>query len=91
MVAEHLPEGRARRVAIFGHTHAARNKVLDGARQYINTGTWMDLMEMPAMTDAAAVEAWIDELEAGRVGRQKLLTYAEVTVDGAFLREHPSR
>jgi hypothetical protein len=43
------------------------------------------------MTDAAAAEAWIDELEAGRVGRRKRLTYAEVTADGAFLREYPSR
>jgi hypothetical protein len=90
VVSEHLPEGSARRVAIFGHTHAARHKVLDPSRQYINTGTWMDLMEMPAMTDPTAVEAWIDELEAGRVARRKRLTYAEVTVDGAFLREHPS-
>lgn len=88
VVEEYLPPGGAPRVAIFGHTHAARHKVLDTARQYINTGTWMDLMEMPAMSDSPAVEAWIDELEAGRVARRRRLTYAEVTTDGAFLREH---
>ncbi|HSN98801.1 MAG TPA: hypothetical protein VLS89_10970 [Candidatus Nanopelagicales bacterium] len=53
---------------------------------YVNTGTWIDLMEMPRLDDDAAAQAWIDALEAGQVRRFRRLTYAEVTAEGAWLR-----
>jgi hypothetical protein len=55
-------------------------------RTYLDTGTWMDLMKLPPMSDHAAVEAWIDDLDAGRVERLRRRTYAEVTPEGALLR-----
>jgi UDP-2,3-diacylglucosamine pyrophosphatase LpxH len=81
----HLPEGSGPRVAIFGHTHAARLYRMDGDRTYINTGTWTDLMELPSLADEAAVSAWIDALDRGEVKRVQRLTYAEVTANGARL------
>lgn len=89
VMAEHLPEGSGPRVVICGHTHARREHRLPGERVYLNTGTWIDLMKIPPIDDDAAAQAWIDALEADRVPRFRQLSYAEVTVDGAWLREWP--
>lgn len=87
VMAQELPEGSGPRVAIFGHTHAAREIDLGDGRVYLNTGTWMDLMRLPPLRDDAATSAWIDQLEAGNVERVRRPTYAEVTEAGAALRE----
>jgi len=86
VMAEHLPEGSGPRVVICGHTHAAREHRLPGERVYLNTGTWIDLMQMPRLEDETASRDWIDALEADRVERFHHLTYAEVTEEGAWLR-----
>lgn len=50
----------------------------------------MDLMKLPDFKNDAEVEAWIDDLEAGKVERvTNRRTWAEVTADGAFLRVLP--
>lgn len=59
--------GEARRLAkkykvgavIFGHSHAARFRD-DGDLVYVNTGTWIWLMQLPAAD--ASVETWVEYL-----------------------------
>jgi hypothetical protein len=86
IMADQLPEGSGPRIAIYGHTHAARFHDLGDGRVYVNTGTWIDLMRLPELGDEAAVKAWIDDLEAGKVERvTDRRTYAEVTDAGARL------
>jgi hypothetical protein len=46
IIDRYLPEGSGPMIAIFGHTHATRHLRLDGGREYLNTGTWMDLMKL---------------------------------------------
>lgn len=89
IIARYLPEGAAPAVAIFGHTHAARHVVLEGGREYINTGTWMDLMDIPTLATDKDVEAWIDKLDARQIHGSPRPTYAEVTAEGAALRDVP--
>ncbi|MCY1019082.1 metallophosphoesterase [Pyxidicoccus sp. MSG2] len=86
VLREHLPEGSGPRVVICGHTHAAREHRPEAHRVYINTGTWMDLMQLPELAKDEEVSAWIDSLEQDRVNRLSRTTYAEVTEAGAFLR-----
>lgn len=61
--------------------------VLKGGREYINTGTWMNLMDIPTLATDKDVEAWIDKLDAGQVRGSPRPTYAEVTAEGAALRD----
>jgi UDP-2,3-diacylglucosamine pyrophosphatase LpxH len=88
IVAEHLPADAPARVVIAGHTHAAREVALDEERTYINTGTWTDLMAFPDKIDDVALRDWIDRLERDDVPRKRHLTYAEVTAEGAALRQY---
>lgn len=80
-------------VVIYGHTHLAKRVDLGGAL-YLNTGTWADLMTLPALTlDFAADEeqvldelrAFADDLAANRLDgyRRSLTTFAcvELTDD----------
>lgn len=82
-----LPDGVDRRVVVSGHTHAARRVRLDERRLYLNTGTWTELMELPDPASDAALEAWIAELQLGRVARRTHLTYAEISDEGPQLCE----
>ena len=88
-IARDLPEGSGPRVAVHGHTHAAREIDLGDGRVYLNCGTWMDLMKLPDLADDGAVTSFIDALEAGDVPRLRLRTYVEVTERGAALRDWP--
>lgn len=61
------------RVVIFGHTHLAKQVPLAGGARYLNTGTWADLMKLPAglfvadRTQARAVlDGFVDDLRGGR-------------------------
>ncbi len=85
--AGELPEGSGPRVVVCGHTHAAREIDLGDGRVYLNCGTWMDLMKLPALGDDAAVKVFIDSIEAGDVPRVRMRTYVEVTEAGAALRD----
>lgn len=87
---EHLPPDAPPRVAIAGHTHAAREVWLTADHVYLNTGTWTDLMALPSRVDDATLKEWIDALERRYVPRMRRLTYAEVTATDVALREfHP--
>lgn len=90
VIERELPAGSGPRIAIYGHTHAARQIDLGDGRVYLNTGTWMDLMKLPPLGDDASASAWIDRLEAGNIERLRMPTYAEVTEKGAALREWPT-
>ena len=51
--AEYLDAAKALRkrgfsIVVFGHTHLAKRVGLGGGGTYLNTGTWADLMRMPA-------------------------------------------
>ena len=52
---------------IFGHSHAARWQQKDGIT-YLNTGTWIRLIKLPAAD--ASDEAWTDFLTLARKNPQ---------------------
>lgn len=85
IIEETLPANSGPRVVITGHSHAAREISLSGSRTYLNTGTWTDLIRLPAIDDDHAIQHFIDALEIGVVERLRSLTYAEVTSDGGKL------
>lgn len=90
--AERLRRDTGARVVVMGHTHQAR-RYPQGTplAEYINTGTWADLVRVPnealATTDAgrADLEQWLRDLHADRV-RALVPTWAELRVeaDGAL-------
>ncbi|MCY1009320.1 metallophosphoesterase [Nannocystis pusilla] len=88
ILAEHIPPGAPPRLVIAGHTHAAREVWQGPDHAYLNTGTWTDLLALPARVDDAALRQWIDALEHRTVPRVRHLTYAEVTPTTAELREY---
>lgn len=76
-----------RRVVISGHTHAARELRLSDDRIYLNTGTWTDLMTLPAVDTDDALLRWVDDLKADRVPRLQQLTYAVIDQAGPRLEQ----
>ncbi|HLL02261.1 MAG TPA: hypothetical protein VK539_16865 [Myxococcaceae bacterium] len=89
LIDDYLAPRTGPRVLITGHTHAAREVVLEGERVYLNTGTWTDLMKVPRFDDDQAVREFAEALEAGSVPRLRQLRYAEVTPDGPRLQSWP--
>jgi hypothetical protein len=81
-------------VVIFGHTHLPKQLPLDGelrATQYLNTGTWADLMAVPAALWDPDVDiarrAFTRFLRSLRVGqttkwRRSAPTYARLEFEG---------
>lgn len=60
-------------VVVFGHTHLAKEVPLEGGAVYLNTGTWADLMRLPAgLFDAdpalarATLDRFVADLRDGR-------------------------
>ncbi|MBK7538082.1 MAG: hypothetical protein IPI49_22460 [Myxococcales bacterium] len=80
-------------MVIAGHTHAARELVLDAQRTYLNTGTWTDLLPWPGAHTDEERQRFIDDLEHQCVPMQRRLTWALVDADGGRLcspdGEHP--
>jgi len=72
-------------VAITGHTHAAKAIATAAGGTYINTGTWLDLVPMPASTEVAEVQAWLQALQRNEVQRWQGCPVARVDGDGARL------
>ncbi|MBP8806019.1 MAG: metallophosphoesterase [Kofleriaceae bacterium] len=89
IVREHLPAGGGPRVVIAGHTHAARRVQLAHG-DYINTGTWTDLIPWPSPASDADAKAFIDQLDAGQVRPLRRLTWALVDESGARLVTEPT-
>ena len=87
--------GAGFQVVVYGHTHLAKRIALGAAGAampvYLNTGTWADLMRVPAAIWGAdpavsrqALEAFVDDLERSRLDpwRRAVPTYARIEVDG---------
>lgn len=81
--------GRGFDVILFGHTHLAKRKVFPGY-VYLNTGTWADLMRLPAGIygpdeDAAfkLFQVFLDDVKHNRIAnyRRQVATFASVTID----------
>jgi hypothetical protein len=78
---------RGFKVVVFGHTHLAKNIDLEGGAVYLNTGTWADLMRLPASVyagaEADAVSALKDFLHRVKTNdingfRRQVATFARV-------------
>lgn len=89
IIEEHLADGQ-RRVVIAGHTHAARELVLDTQDTYLNTGTWTDLLPWPSAQTDEERQRFIDDLEHHRVLMQRRLTWALADAVGARLCTEPA-
>jgi UDP-2,3-diacylglucosamine pyrophosphatase LpxH len=78
------------RWVLFGHTHLARDVALSGGARYMNTGTWADVIRFPKdilngsePQALQALEAWIADLSAGRLGDwfSQVPTYGRLDID----------
>ena len=49
--------GNGFRTIVFGHTHLAKDLALESGGQYLNTGTWADLIRVPPDIVHGAPEA----------------------------------
>lgn len=85
---------RGYEVIVYGHTHLAKRVALPGRAVYLNSGTWADLMALPAgialadgsprAADARACLAdFAGDLAANRVDgwRRQLPTFARIDLD----------
>ena len=87
--ARKMVEADVAKVVVMGHTHLARNIELPGGGNYLNTGTWADLIRLDkallADTEDAreALSGWLQKLAENRLDgiREHLPRYAEVEVD----------
>lgn len=71
-------------IVVFGHTHLAKRVDLGGGATYLNTGTWADLMRLPA-----AILEGADEAGA----QADLLLFADALASGdysAHIRQLPT-
>lgn len=76
---------RGFRVVLFGHTHLVKRAIWPGRGVYLNTGTWADLIQLPALDaeDAAAVkqfEQFAEDLACNRLTawRRQRPTFAQI-------------
>lgn len=72
-------------IAIAGHTHAAKQIERDAGLVYLNTGTWLDLLPVPADTSQDSVAIWLDDLRSDKLARWRGCPVARVDGDGARL------
>jgi hypothetical protein len=85
--AERLRQSTGVQVVVMGHTHQARHSGPPELAQYINTGTWADLVRVPqealATSDAglAALESWLRDLSRDRNVRVLQPSWAELRVE----------
>jgi UDP-2,3-diacylglucosamine pyrophosphatase LpxH len=71
-----LAQERARgdiQVVIFGHTHSALKKEFPNDRVYVNSGTWANLIELPA--ESKDFPAWLELLANNEFKRTSFPTY----------------
>ncbi len=81
---------RGFKVVLFGHTHLAKRVALEGSSIYLNTGTWADLIRLPAGIyeadeDAAfkLFQVFLDDVKNNRIDgyRRQVATFACVRLD----------
>jgi len=90
-------------VIVYGHTHLAKQVPLPGGATYLNSGTWVDLMRVPAAilgdedtAATAALEAFLDDLLHNRLQHWRKLvpTFARIDLEeqsgrARLLRDRP--
>ncbi len=85
--AERLRRSTGAQVVVMGHTHQARHIGPPELAEYINTGTWADLVRVPndvlAASDAGlvALEGWLRDLSRDRNVRVLQPSWAELRVE----------
>lgn len=70
------------KLILMGHTHLARNLALRPNCQYINTGTWVNVLALPHNIET--FEGWqrfIDDLSRNRVTPRSAAYYAKLKID----------
>jgi len=81
---------RGFKVVLFGHTHLAKRVALEGSSFYLNTGTWADLIRLPAGIYDADEEAafklfqvFLDDVKNNRIDgyRRQVATFVCVRLD----------
>jgi UDP-2,3-diacylglucosamine pyrophosphatase LpxH len=84
--------GAGFKVIVYGHTHLAKQISLVGGATYLNSGTWVDLMRVPAAVLAdngvaatAALEGFFDDLLHNRLQHWRKLvpTFARIDLEDA--------
>ncbi|MCY1004507.1 hypothetical protein OV079_02765 [Nannocystis pusilla] len=94
--AARLRDATGARVVVMGHTHQARHIGPPDMAEYINTGTWADLVTVPEAAlkpdsaGLAALQTWIVDLALDTNLRTVVPTWAEIRVDaeGRLLSAH---
>ena len=78
------------RVVVFGHTHLPKRIDLGGGALYLNTGTWADVMRIPAavyegdeVAGAKALTHFLDDVEKNNITefRRQISTFARIDLD----------
>ena len=78
------------RVVVFGHTHLPKRIDLGGGALYLNTGTWADVMRIPAavyegdeVAGAKALTHFLDDVEKNNITefRRQISTCARIDLD----------
>jgi len=78
------------RVVVFGHTHLPKRIDLGGGALYLNTGTWADVMRIPAavyegdeIAGAQALTRFLDNVEKNNITefRRQIPTFARIDLD----------
>src|SRR5205809_206681 len=73
-----------------GHTHLAKHIDLEGDAVYLNTGTWADLMRLPANVyagseheGAQALKQFLDRVKDNDIEgfRRQVATFARIDLD----------
>ena len=84
-------------MVIFGHTHLAKKIDLDGGAVYLNTGTWADLMRLPASVyvgsqaeGTKALKEFLQHVKANDIKafRRQVATFARIDLDARGKLEH---
>ena len=82
--------GQGPRVIVFGHTHLAKRVALGDGAVYLNTGTWADLVRLPAAVvhddhelAKQALEQLLEKLKANDLAalRRPVPTYAKIRLE----------
>lgn len=77
-------------VVVFGHTHLPKRIDLGGGALYLNTGTWADVMRIPAAVyegdEVAGIQAltcFLDDVEKNNITgfRRQIPTFARIELD----------
>jgi hypothetical protein len=64
------------KIVVFGHTHAALKAEIPGKGLYLNSGTWANLLALPA--DAKNLSAWLDSIFNNTFKPLVFLTYVRM-------------